>query len=46
MAHDLMHLGPLSLWVLTIGVIVALVFTVGKLILDERRANKDDEHKK
>jgi len=27
-------MGPLSLWILTIGVIVAAVFTIGKLILD------------
>jgi hypothetical protein len=36
-------MGPLSLWILTIGVIVAAVFTIGKLILDDRKAKKDDE---
>ncbi len=29
--------------ILTIGVIVAAVFTISKLILDDRKAKKDDE---
>ena len=38
-----MHVGPLSLWILTVGVIVAAVFAIGKLIHADRKAKKDDE---